>query len=211
MNLQTTQRKSNNESLIVIQPGQPLIELKQSEQVSSIAEMFTEKYSSFSLMKKHGLYEESIEVIELLLIQLINFFASNQQITKNQLRITAKAITEDFYYFNICDIQLAFKNMIKEKLYGQLSPNFIVNKLEEYREERITKAESISISNHKEQLGIPVDNGFIERFYKFIKKNPTHKDSKDIVRENEEVFQKFRAEYERLKINMTQTDNNPEE
>ncbi len=162
-------------------------------------------------MKKHGLYEESIEVIELLLIQLINFFASNQQITKNQLRITAKAITEDFYYFNICDLQLAFKNMRKEKLYGQLSPNFIVNKLEEYREERITIAESISISNHKEQLGTPVDNGFIERFYEFIKKNPTHKDSKDIVRENEEAFQKFRAEYERLKINMTQTENNPEE
>ena len=210
-NLQTTHKKSNSGSLIAIQPDQPLIELKQSEQVTTIAEMFTEKYSSFSLMKKHELYEESIDVIELLLLKLSSFFASNQQMPKSQFRITAEAITGEFYYFSVCDLQLAFKRIRKEKLYGQLSPNFIINKLEEYREERFTVAENLSISNHHIQLGEPVDNDFITKFYEFKKTNPTQKDSKDIARENKEVFQKFQAEYERTKINMIQIDNNPKE
>ena len=204
-------KKSNNGSLIAIQPDQPLIELKQSEQVSSITEMFTEQFSSLSLLKKHGLYEESMDVIELLLIKLNGFYSSNQQMTKSQLRITAEAITEEFYFFSVCDLQLAFKRIRKEKLFGQLSPNFIINKLEEYREERFTVAENLSISNHNAQLGIQVDNDFIKRFYKFRKENPIHKDSKDIAREDKETFQKFRAEYERTKINMTQIDNNPGE
>ena len=155
-NLQTTHKKSNKGSLTVIQQDQPLIELKQSEKVGTIAEMFNEQYSSFSLLKKHELYEESIDVIELLLLKLSSFFASNQQMPKSQFRITAEAITEEFYYFSICDLQLAFKKIRKEKLYGQLSPNFIINKLEEYRDERFTVAENISISKHFKQLAIPV-------------------------------------------------------
>jgi len=162
-------------------------------------------------MKKHELYEESIDVIELLLLKLSSFFASNQQMPKSQFRTTAEAITEEFYYFSVCDLQLAFKKIRKEKLYGQLSPNFIINKLAEYQEERYTVAENLSISNHHTQLGESVDNDFIKRFYEFRKTNPTHKDSKDIARDDKEAFQKFLAEYERTKINMTQIDNNPEE
>jgi len=209
--LQTTHKKSNNGSLIAIQPNQPLIELKQSEQVTTIAEMFTEKYSSFSLMKKHELYEESIDVIELLLLKLSSFFASNQQMPKSQFRITAESITEEFYYFSICDLQLAFKKIRKEKLYGQLSPNFIINKLEEYQKERYIVAENLSISNHHTQLDECGDNDFIKRFYEFRKKNPTHKDSKDMARDDKESFQKFRSEYERTKINLIQIDNNTKE
>jgi len=210
-NLKITQKKLNNGSLTVIQPDQPLIELKQSEKVGTIAEMFNGQYSSFSLLMKHDLYEESMDAIELLLLKLSSFFALNQQMPKNQFRITAEAITEEFYYFSICDLQLAIKKIRKEKLYGQLSPNFIINKLEEYRDERFTVAENISISNHQEQLAIPVDNNFIKKFYEFRKNNPIQKDSKDVAREDNEAFQKFLAEYERTKINMTQIDNNPEE
>ena len=162
-------------------------------------------------MKKHGLNEESMDVIELLLIKLNGFYAPNQQMTKSQLRITAEAITEEFYYFSVCDLQLAFKKIRKEKLYGQLSPNFIINKLEEYQEERYTIAENLSISTHHTQLGECVDNDFIKRFYEFRKTNPTHKDSIDIARDDKEAFQKFRSEYERTKINMIQIDNNPKE
>ena len=172
--------------------------------------MFNEKFSSFSLLKKHGIYEESIDVIELLLIKLNGFFASNQQMTKSQLRITAEVITEEYYYYSICDLQLAFKKIRKEKIYGQLSPNFIINRLEEYREQRFIVAENLSISNHFEQLGSVKDNDFVKRFYEFRKNNPIQKDSIDIAREDKEVFQKFRAEYERTKINMNQKDNNPE-
>ena len=122
---------------------------------------------------------------------------------KSQFRITAEAITEEFYYFSICDLQMAFKKIRKEKLYGQLSPNFIINKLEEYRGERFAVAENLSISNHHTQLGTSIENDFIKKFYEFKRKHPTHKDSKDIARENKESFQKFQAEYERTKINMT--------
>lgn len=177
-----------------------MIELKQSEKAGSIAEMLTQEYSSFSKLKKHNLYEESIDVIELLLLKLSSFFASNQQMPKSQFRITAEAITEEFYYFSICDLQLAFKKLRKEKLYGQLSPNFIINKLEEYRDERLTVAESTSISQHKEQLAIPLDNDLIEKLYDNRKNNPIQKDSKDIAREGNEAFHKFRAEYERTKL-----------
>lgn len=162
--------------------------------------MFNGQYSSFSLLKKHELYEESIDVIELLLLKLSSFFASNQQMPKSQFRTTAEAIAEEFYYFSICDLHLAFKKIRKEKLYGQLSPNFIINKLEEYQEERYTVAENLSISNHHTQLGECGDNDFIKRFYEFRKNNPIQKNSMDKAREDKEYFQKFRAEYERTKI-----------
>jgi len=161
--------------------------------------MFSEKYSSFSLLKKHELIEESLDVIELLLIKFSSYFASNQQMTKSQLQITAEAIVQEFHYFNICDLQLALKRIRKQKLYGQLSPNFIINKLEEYREERLSIAESISISDHKKQLKTPTDNDFIEKFYEFRKKNPIPEDSQLKVKKNEEGFRKFWTDYERSK------------
>ncbi|MCF8405845.1 MAG: hypothetical protein K9H58_18015 [Bacteroidales bacterium] len=162
-------------------------------------------------MKKYKLYEESIDVVELLLLKLSSFFASNQQMPKSQFRITAEAIIEEFYYFSVCDLQLAFKKIRKEKLYGQLSPNFIINKLEEYQEERYTVAENLSISKHQTQLGECGDNDFIKKFYEFRKTNPTNKDTKDMARDDIEAFQKFRSEYERTKINLIQIDNNPKE
>jgi hypothetical protein len=176
-----------------------LIELKRSEKVNTIAEMFKGQYTSFSLLKKNDLYEASIDAIELLLVKLSSFFASNQHMSKSQFRITADAITEEFYYFSICDLQLAFKKIKKEKLYGQLSPNFIINKLEEYRDERFVVAENISQSDHYEKLATPKDHDFIKKFYEFRKNYPIIKDSKDIAREDNEAFQKFRAEYERNK------------
>lgn len=168
------------------------IEIEKLNTVKSIADLFEKKFTSFAVYSKHKCQEEIQRFVILMLFKLNKYFAENQQMTDEQIKIAATGIIETYHYLNIGDLKLVFDQLKREKSYGQLSPNKIFNKLENYLTERDEIGYQYSCSEDKKK---DLSKEKIDNWYEGVKENGMPEDEKEKMKNKENEFRKVNAEY----------------
>ena len=104
-----------------------------------------------SLAKVRNVYGDEFmnAYVELWIIDFCDFVNIGKGMKPAQIYQTASLILEEFYYFNLAEINLVFKRA-KKGFYGEifdrLDGQIILKWFREYNKERCAKAEEISIN-----------------------------------------------------------------
>lgn len=187
-------------SVVSITSDTLMVEAKKLDKIRSTTDIFQNRFTAFSVYRKFNYQEKLVDYVVLMMIRLNKFFSDNQQMSTEQIMLTAHEITSSYYYFTIADLKVAFDQMKKEKVYGQLSPNLILEKLESYNSERLEIAETLSINEAKAEEK-PITNELLKLWYAKVAKGEVPVNEKDKAYRDKLDFNKFRAEYERKRSN----------
>lgn len=127
------------------------------------------------------------------------YFAANMQMTYEQIKLLVKYFIEKHLNLTIGDIKLICDRVAKAKVFGQLSPNIVIQEADKYWTERLEIAEGISLEQHFERKRLAAnsenENVAIQAWYDHIKETGIPKTQKDIQKENENGFRKFETNY----------------
>lgn len=142
------------------------------------------------------------EVIKIQIFELNMFFAENMRMGKDQVNLIVNYIIRHYYNLTLGDVKLVCDRIIKNKIYGSISPNIIVQEIEKYFSDRLEIAESVSLQKHYEvKSNNTFDDKLMKLWYAKVKENGIPPSRKEEIEKEELEFQKFKAEYERNKIN----------
>ena len=121
-------------------------------------------------------------------------------LSANIVNDLSRIIFNKIYYYNLEEVAVLF-NWLKEQKYFSRTANEILLNVDNFLDIRLSAAESLSINTHKnvKNQNLAFKDDFIEKFYEFKKKNPISKDAIDKRKEKDEQFERFKAEYYRLK------------
>lgn len=190
MNLTISKERSMTNSitkdLIIAEAGK-------SRNVKTIQEAF-DGFTSFAVFRKENCEKEIIDAVCILIIRFNKYFATNQQMNPEQIRLTATEITRTHYYFSLADIKLVFDSMKKEKIFGQLSHNVILERLVKYESHRLDVAESVSLNKHKSKKSESA-GADIRVWYENFELHGIPETERERSEKKEREFQKFKAEY----------------
>ena len=111
------------------------------------------------------------EVVKAIAVMIINTteFLNVPKLTDVQIKMTAEFIYEEFYFLNVADLHLCFKNGMKGKygeLYNRIDGQIIIRWLKEYENERIEFAENRSYQKHSSLTSHEKErqyDGFVDR------------------------------------------------
>jgi len=129
--------------------------------------------------------------------QLNLFFAENMRMTPQQIKLLIDYFLTKFINLTIGDVKLIIERVMKSKVFGQLSPNIIIQVANDYFDERCEIAAQISEQDHYERKINESSGGenMIHAWYEFVKENGIGKSEKELRDIKEAEFQKFKAEY----------------
>lgn len=91
-------------------------------------------------------------IVVILLSEVVDFFNASNTMNDSQVAITTDLIIEEYPYFKIDDLKLAFRNAMKGRygeIYNRLDGSVIMGWLNQYNRERCAKADVISYNEHK--------------------------------------------------------------
>jgi len=149
----------------------------------------------------------NLEALKLSLFELFGrynlFFAENARMTSEQINILIEYILTAYINLTIGDMKLICDRLIRSKVFGQLSPNVVIQEMDKYFSERLEIAETESITKHHnktKKIFDTDDDKMMDAWYENIRKNGVPKSMREIMRKNDKEFQSFKAEYERKKI-----------
>ena len=94
-------------------------------------------------------------VVVLLLKDVLDFFNTTQTMSDTQVAVTADLIIEEYPYFQLDDLKLAFRNAMKGhygEVYNRLDGQVILKWLKAYNTERCSRADILSFKEHNERL-----------------------------------------------------------
>lgn len=104
-------------------------------------------------------------IVVILLSEVVDFFNASNTMNDSQVAITTDLIIEEYPYFKIDDLKLAFRNAMKGRygeIYNRLDGSVIMGWLNQYNCERCAKADVISYNEHKvrvqEESGLYYDD-----------------------------------------------------
>jgi len=112
--------------------------------VNSIQQAIEADVPALVTLKNQTSKEFVLDAIQLMIYDLNLMFGNNMQMSNKQVEILAIRILENYYYLKISDLKLFFKKMETKKIFGQLSPNAILQEIEAYTNERAQIAAEIS-------------------------------------------------------------------
>jgi hypothetical protein len=130
--------------------------------------------------------------------QLNLFFAENMRMTPQQIKLLIDYFLTKFINLTIGDVKLITERVMKSKIFGQLSPNVIIQVAESYFDERCEIAAQISEEDHYLRREVEKNNNdenFVYGWYEYIRENGIGKSEKELRDIKESEFQKFKAEY----------------
>lgn len=93
-------------------------------------------------------------IVVILLSEVVDFFNASNTMNDSQVAVTTDLIIEEYPYFKIDDLKLAFRNAMKGRygeIYNRLDGSVIMGWLKQYNRERSTRADSLSFNEHKQQ------------------------------------------------------------
>lgn len=147
--------------------------LSLNSEVKTISEALGSTSKALSVIGKENGKDALNGLISLWLINLCKFFSVGKAMGDNQVKETAKLISQDYYFLKIEDL-VVFGNKFKSGHYGQVfdrvDGNVILIALSKYCEERIAVAESNNLEKHKE-LKQPTDTYVIRVNNNFVRDN----------------------------------------
>lgn len=128
--------------------------------------MFNSHSNALSGLKKEFGVSKVSSALNVLIIDLIKFYAVGKNIGAEQVQETTRLILQDFYFLKIEDFRLFFDRM-KSGHYGQvydrMDGNVILVNLRKYCDERMDFAANMQLEKHK-QVKADVD----EKLYVLI-------------------------------------------
>lgn len=131
-------------------------------------------------------------IVVILLSEVVDFFNASNTMNDSQVAITTDLIIEEYPYFKIDDLKLAFRNAMKGRygeIYNRLDGSVIMGWLNQYNRERCAKADVISYNEHKvrvqEEYGLYYDD-----YRKQLKVLASHgdKSAQEALRRSDDVL-----------------------
>lgn len=93
-------------------------------------------------------------IVVILISEVVGFFNASNTMNDAQVAMTTDLIIEEYPYFKIDDLKLAFRNAMKGRygeIYNRLDGSVIMGWLRQYNRERCARADSLSFNEHKRQ------------------------------------------------------------
>lgn len=93
-------------------------------------------------------------IVVILISEVVGFFNASNTMNDAQVAMTTDLIIEEYPYFKIDDLKLAFRNAMKGRygeIYNRLDGSVIMGWLRQYNRERCARADSLSFNEHRQQ------------------------------------------------------------
>ena len=122
----------------------------QSHNFNTVEKAIDSKMPSLVKINKVLGTKEAVKVIATMIVNTTEFL-NVPKLTGIQIKMTAEFIYEEYYFLNISDLNLCFKNGMKGKygeLYNRIDGQIILKWLREYEDERVEFAENRSYQKH---------------------------------------------------------------
>lgn len=91
-------------------------------------------------------------IVVILLSEVVGFYNASNTMNDAQVAITTDLIIEEYPYFKIDDLKLAFRNAMRGRygeIYNRLDGSVVMGWLRQYNKERCAKADIESFNEHK--------------------------------------------------------------
>lgn len=178
----------------------------------SVDDVFASSEPALGMIAKELGENQARAVVVILLSEIVDFFNSSNTMNDSQVATTTDLIIEEYPYFKIDDLKLAFRNGIKGKygeIYNRLDGSVIMGWLKQYNRERCAKADIISYNEHKnrqkEESGLFYDD--YRNQLKLLASNGD-KDAQEALRRSDEVLAFMKAKkLEKQKKQLEKYDN----
>lgn len=178
----------------------------------SVDDVFASSEPALGMIAKELGENQARAVVVILLSEIVDFFNSSNTMNDSQVATTTDLIIEEYPYFKIDDLKLAFRNGIKGKygeIYNRLDGSVIMGWLKQYNRERCAKADIISYNEHKnrqkEEPGLFYDD--YRNQLKLLASNGD-KDAQEALRRSDEVLAFMKAKkLEKQKKQLEKYDN----
>lgn len=178
----------------------------------SVDDVFASSEPALGMIAKELGENQARAVVVILLSEIVDFFNSSNTMNDSQVATTTDLIIEEYPYFKIDDLKLAFRNGMKGKygeIYNRLDGSVIMGWLKQYNRERCAKADIISYNEHKnrqkEESGLFYDD--YRNQLKLLASNGD-KDAQEALRRSDEVLAFMKAKkLEKQKKQLEKYDN----
>lgn len=123
--------------------------LIQATTLKTLPDILQAKAPSLVVIKNKYTEEKVIDLVEVHLINTLEFFNVRQSMNDNQTKTTSMLIVETFYWFTLSDIYLCFKNAMKGdyiKLYGAIDGQVVLEWFKKYASARADEAEQLNLN-----------------------------------------------------------------
>ena len=94
--------------------------------------------------------------VVLLLDEVVGFFNVGNTMDASQVAVTTDLIIEEYPYFQLDDLNLAFRNAMKGRygeVYNRLDGLVVMGWLKKYEAERCARADILSYNEHRQLMG----------------------------------------------------------
>jgi len=130
---------------------EPLRAYQKFNEIKTTTDAIKSQSLSLAKIKKESGEEYTMAYIIKWIIATNEFINVKNKQTPDQIKLTARYILQDYYYFKISDIYLIFTNAQKGRygqFYDSIDGSKILSWFESYAKERSEIAESISFLEH---------------------------------------------------------------
>ena len=132
-------------------------------------------------------------IVVILLSEVVDFFNASNTMNDSQVAMTTDLIIEEYPYFKIDDLKLAFRNAMKGRygeIYNRLDGSVIMRWLEQYNQERCTKADIASYNEHKKHIEEEKTGLFYDDYRKQLKEQASlgNTEAQEALRRSDEVL-----------------------
>lgn len=118
----------------------------------SVDDVFASSEPALSMVAKELGENHARAIVVILLSEVVGFYNASNTMNDAQVAITTDLIIEEYPYFKIDDLKLAFRNAMKGRygeIYNRLDGSVVMGWLRQYNKERCAKADIESFNEHK--------------------------------------------------------------
>lgn len=128
--------------------------IKQCNQVNTLPDILRLKVPSIGILSKQFDHDKIVDIIEIQIMDVLDFFNLKTSMSPNQIHQTAELILKAYYWITIPDITLCLQNAKLGqygKLYAAIDGQVILLWFEKYAIERSNLVEDIAEGLHNER------------------------------------------------------------
>jgi hypothetical protein len=118
----------------------------------TIEEVFQSHVPTLAYIRAKAGEAAARAAITIIVKQYTQLFSVSEPMEEIQIAITSDLILEDFYYMQLDDLVVCFRNAIKGrygKIYNRIDPSIVIAWLKQYANDRANIADDISYKEHK--------------------------------------------------------------
>ena len=159
----------------------------------SVDDVFTSSEPALAMVARELGENHARAIVVILLSEVVGFFNASNTMNDAQVAMTTDLIIEEYPYFKIDDLKLAFRNGMKGRygeIYNRLDGSVIMRWLKQYNQERCAKADIASFNEHKDRIEEEKTGLFYDEYRKQLKElaSQGNTDAQEALRRSNEVL-----------------------